>query len=505
MVELHDREVTLVTDTSLCCHQATLAFTLDPFVQVTESNIVSGTDCIDFDKIICGSIHSDLIGVVTFSGDQYWLWILGSDLAVKSQFDLPASAEAIALNSTLVAISSWAEDSVFIYNEESLIRTIRSIKAVSLSFTGTFIAVLCSRDRCLFYSLEDLDDIHCLYCEGLHHSIIACEAGGLLLSGERPVLVQDLALKGFEYQGFTKGASRGAELALVCGDRLAVVRGTGFSMVVRDDQTLLNVLDAMLIPDSAKFIVVTEQGGRTNLGIADHPTSRPRHVVSVRPGEYVGIALIIFERMTIAAVVLATHLVVYEFCDDLLQMRSEVTLPSTPIAIESFGQRFIVAYPETFTLYQPDIISASDVKLKKVTDTPTLGASSCITCSDEIVAVTDELQSMVLYSFDESTHTFAEVARNTVDVGMSICRMRGDDYFCVDGTGNLYQMVIGETKNLESNDLVIMSCCNLGRPVKAMTVLQARLIIGTDVGQYIEILSFDRSPEFEQLYEAIEG
>jgi hypothetical protein len=68
-------------------------------------------------------------------------------------------------------------------------------------------------------------------------------------------------------------------------------------------------------------------------------------------------------------------------------------------------------------------------------------------------------------------------------------------------------MSIGETQNLESSDLIVLSCCNLGGRVTAIAVLPSdtpRLLIATESRQYIEVVSFVSSPNFETIYTALE-
>jgi hypothetical protein len=285
-----------------------------------------------------------------------------------------------------------------------------------------------------------------------------------------------------------------------------LAQGTGFKMSVREDRFDFKVIDSIQLTDTEKFILAIERDPEIELGISDHPTALPIRTIKMQE-KYLGMASIVFDGMAFVAVLSQMSLKLFEFTGDALQPRSRLSLSSPSFGIEAFGQRFLIGSASLFQLFEPEVMSASDVRLRKVTEMQTQGSSSCVTCDDDIVAVADELQSLVLYSFNESTNKFTEVARGCFDMGLGICRMRGDDYFCVDNAGNFLQMAIGETKNLESSDLTIVSRCSLGTAARAMTVLQAktpRLLIRTDAGQYIEIVSFAPSQKFVALYTAVE-
>jgi hypothetical protein len=330
-----------------------------------------------------------------------------------------------------------------------------------------------------------------------------------LVPGERPILIQDGVVKGVEYRAFAAAAARDGYFALLSHERLAIVTPQAFAMAVHDDRNSVNILDAVQIAASEQFAVVCAQEGRIQIGIAVHPLSQPRIAIDEPSrGRYIGIASVAFESQRFVAVLFAQHLKLYEFGDRLLEIRSTLDLDKVPFAIEPFEQRLLVAFQEKVELYQPEVVSASDVRLRKISEMITQGSACCVTCDEDMVAVADELQSVVLYNFNDSTNKFGENARNTFDLGVRLCCMHGDDYFAIDNSGNFYQMAIGETKNLESYDLIVLACCNLGHRATAMIILPTkvpRLLIATESGQYIEVISFLPPPGFENLYAAIEN
>jgi hypothetical protein len=329
-----------------------------------------------------------------------------------------------------------------------------------------------------------------------------------LVSGEHPVLIQDCVVKGFEYKAFTAGAARADRFALACGDGLAIVAAETFALAVHDGRNPHNVIDAVQVGDTETFIVAADSHDHVNLCVTTHPLADPQLAVIVDcPGAYVGMTALSFHDMNYIAVIFGNHLRVYEVRDGHLEVRSNLDLGAVPFAIERFKQCLLVAFPQTVELYLPELVSASDVHLRKVSEIATQGSASCIACDDDILAVADELQSMILYNFNETTNKFRENARNCSDLGIQFCRQRGDDYFAIDTTGSFYHMAIADTKNLESYDLIILASCNLGQRATAMAVLPAKdphLLIATESGQYIEVVAFTPPPRFEELYSSIE-
>jgi hypothetical protein len=324
----------------------------------------------------------------------------------------------VAISETAVALASWADQSILVFNleNEELIQRISPLKAVGLAFTETALVALEHRDRCLFGDLESFTKPTTLHCEGLHSSLIPTGNGSFLVSGERPILIQDRVVKGIEYHGFTAGAACDDRYAIVSHERLAIVIPDDFVISVQHDLNSLNVIDAIQVEDNEKFVVVTAHDNQIQLGISAHPLARPQFVVN-KPirDKYSGIASISFEDQRFVGVLLGQSLTLYEFSDQLLEIRSHLVLDKVPLAIESFQHRFLVAFPEKVELYQTMVVSASDVRLRKICEMPTQGSASCVTCDNEIIVIVDDLQSVVLYDFSDSTNKFGENARNTFE------------------------------------------------------------------------------------------
>jgi hypothetical protein len=514
MFAVTEKGIAIVTDRRLVADDATLAFAScdggAAFVQVTRQRVRTPRGSVDFGRILCAAVSGGRVAVVVGADGGHRAAVVSDAAAIVCSIPIPSSAEAVALSGDLLALASWANEAVFVFSLASggLIRTIAPVKAVDLAITDAALVVLEYRDRCVFYSLAATGDVRSLHCEGLHYSLIARDDGSFFVSGERPVLIQDGVVKGFEYKAFTAGAADGDTFALVCGDRLAIVAGEEFAMAVHDDRNALNVIDAVQVGDAETFVVATEASGRVTLGVAAHPLAHPQPTVRDDGADaYVGMAAIAFDDMNFVAVVFGKRLRLFEFGNRHLEVRSNLELDAPPFAIEAFEQRLLVAFPHKIELYQPEVVSASDVRLRKISEMATQGSAACVTCDDDIVAIADELQSIVLYNFDETTNKFGENARNCFDLGMRLCRLRGDDYFAIDTAGHFYHMAIGETKNLESYDLIILASCNIGQRATALAVLPAkepRLLIATESGQYLEVVSFAPPPRFDELYRAIE-
>jgi hypothetical protein len=194
------------------------------FIQVTSTAVLTVDGRLDFEKILCGAIGDGLVAVVAFADEQHTVEVMGYSGERLHSIPIPASAQVLAVSKTTLALSSWPEDSIFVFKLETqeLIQTIHAIKAVSLALTDTALVVLKFRDGCLFYDLASFAKVSSLHCEGIHYSIIPTNNGAFLIPGERPVLIQDGVVKGVEYHEFT-AATSDDRYALICNDQLAIV------------------------------------------------------------------------------------------------------------------------------------------------------------------------------------------------------------------------------------------------------------------------------------------
>ena len=296
-----------------------------------------------------------------------------------------------------------------------------------------------------------------------------------------------------------------------------------YAMTVHEDKSMNNVVDTIKIVSNPNeednrlnFIVATRDGENFSLSVVEHPLSTIHPAITKREYiPYVGMTSIVCKNMKFVAIIFGSNLTLFEVSDELLQERSNLDLGKVPFQITSFNSKFIVAFTEEFQLFELDFVSHSDIRLKKLTTMLTQGSTSYISNDDEFVAVCDELQSLVLYAYeDDALNKFSEHARNCMDFGLSICKVSGEDFFCADHNGNFFQMQISESKNIESSDLDILSCCALGEAVSAMLVFgspkkesednQTKVLIGTKSSQYIEVINFRPTDEFLALYFEIE-
>ena len=483
------------------------------FIQVTRSAVnIANVAMLQPGHILCCSISNDLISVVVGSGSTCEVELIDFSGQILRSIVISSPAEAVACNGTLVAVACWSDNSVLAFNVEDarLVRKITGVTGIAMRFTKNYLVVVNAKDACTLYSLADESEVHSLHCEGLHYSIVPIDDEKVIVTGEKPVLIDGAVLKGCDFDSFTCGTVTGNSMALLSDEKLYLCTSRGFSMSVHEEVLQNNIVDAAYIEEENKFIVVSESKGRMSLSISSHPlTSLSSSVTDLDPsyGAYVGIAAVCKDDMKLVVIVLGKNLLVYQLSDNLLHKRSELAVHAVPFCIHSFCEGIIVGYRTSFHFYAPDVVSRSDVRLKKVTEVLTQGSSSFISCDESIVAVADELQSLVLYEYDDTTCKFTEHARNCVDLGLISCCMRGDDYFCADSKGNFFRMVIGETKNVESCDLIIVGCCHIGEPVRSMCVFageEVRLLLATELGQYIEVIGFDPEPPLHALYQQLE-
>lgn len=266
-----------------------------------------------------------------------------------------------------------------------------------------------------------------------------------------------------------------------------------------------------MTPGSTNFIVVAESTDGVVIGIADHPLTaqiEDPHELSHELGSFVGLAAISNSDLKLVAVLFTNNLILFEYVDHTLQQRSVMPLKFQPFCIEAFNnQHFILGYRRMFQLYSPDVISCSVIELRKVCEVLTQGSAVHYSCDDDMVAVADELESIVLFAFNKKDNKFMESARNCVSLRPVMCRMRGDDYFCVDKAGAFSHLSIARSKNVESSDLAVTFSGNISQSVVSMVLFQEelKLIAATSLGQYVEIVLFKPSQEFEVLYGVLEN
>lgn len=511
-----DKGLVAQSDKRVISSEPTLAAAMideNDFVQVTRTTVnITNISRMKLGHVLCASVSHNLVSAVVENSGQYCIHVIDFGGNTLAQIDIPSPAETIACNGVLVAVASWAEDAVFAFNIEKreLVRTIPGHTGIAMEFTNKYLVVAEAKNVCTLYSLDDETETHSLHCEGLHYSMFLFDDEKVIVTGEKPVLLDGTVVKGCDFPSFTCGTIMDSSMALLSEDKLSLCTSNGFGMSVRQESLTTHIIDAKPITDTTKFVVVFESQGTISLAIADHPlTSICRSVIDIDSsyGAFIGLASICKENMKLVVVVFGKNLVVYEVSDDVLQKRSELAVAAIPFCIESFGDGFVVGYRSSFHFYEPEIVSRSDVRVKKVTEVLTQGSSSFINCDESLVAVADELQSLVLYEYDETTCKFTEIARNCLDLGLACCCMRGDDYFCADKAGNFFRLVIGETRNLESCDLVIVGCCHIGQTVRSMVTFSGddlKLLLGTEFGQYVEVVTFEHDKSFEALYGQLE-
>lgn len=546
-VSLNDNGIAPVQNGNLITDQPTIAFKQtneSDFIQITPTKVnVSNSSSNffsvkDFEAIHQASISNSKIGLIVSNGLTDFVTVLDHDLNELFNVEVPVPVEEVAVNDQYVALSSWPENQIVIYSIESakIVKSIEKVNCIGMTFSPDYLIVSETRDHCIFYSLKSFepneqnannqnDSFTSLHCNGMHYSIIPFGDGStndVIVAGERPVLIQNLVVKEIEYAGFKGGACRTDKIVLIHDDSISFCYPSGYAMTVHEDKSTIDVVDTIQIMSNAKesdnrlnFIVASREGENLSLSVVEHPLSTIHPTFTIKEEEpYIGMASIVCNNMKFVAVIFGTLLILFEVSDELLQERSKLQLGKIPFQITSFNSKFIVAFTEEFQLFELDFVSHSDIKLKKITNMPTQGSTSCISNDDEFVAVCDELQSLVLYAYDDVTNKFSEHARNCFDFGLSICRVSVDDYFCVDHSGNFFQMQISESRNIESSDLDILSCCALGEGASAMLVFcspkketednQTKVLIGTHSSQYIEVISFKPTDQFISLYNEIE-
>lgn len=567
IIRLGDNEVEKIENDSFVLDQPTIAFkqTSDnSFIQITPFKVNSNIDGNeindkgDFHVITDASISSSYVAFIINDESQFTIFVLDYDLNEVRRFEVPVPIEVIAVNDTFMATASWPENKVFVFSIEtgSLVRTIEKVNCISLLFTDDYLILAETRDHVIYYPLNSLydsktssADFVSLYCNGMHYKLIpTSEPNDVIVAGECPVLIHDLVVNGIEYHGFKDGAVSDDKFCLIHDDSLSLCRPSHFAITVHEEKSSDDIIDAVQITNPAKatnstslynFVVASNnQDGHFSLSVVEHPLStlhptwpkEDEQLIGLKDDEsYIGMASIVTDDpMKFLAVIYGQHLILFEVSDDMLLKRSQIDLKSKPFQISTYGNKIIVGFNNEFILYEPEIISHSDIQLKELTDMQTDGATSYISNDDELVAVADELQSLVLYVYDPKPNKFTEHARNCINFGLSICRVAVDDYFVIDYNGNLFQMQIGNSNNTESRDLDIHSCCALGEPCTSMIVLsypkkdkdavdeidksngetdkdtQTKLLIGTQSSQYIEVLSFNATEDFEHLYRTIE-
>jgi hypothetical protein len=418
---------------------------------------------------------------------------------------LECPAEVVALNAALIAFASWDEKTVRVFSLSSgeLVKSVEEIRAVAMSFSEQGLLMLDCRDRLL---VGDGDSIKEVRCDGLHLGLFECDNGSFVICGEQPVIFQDGVIKGFEHKPFSSGCNNGSNFALVAGDELCLCSADHFSMSVHDSRCPLNIIDGLQI--GSKFVMAVSEENAIWIGISDHPLDACVRVDGVW-NEYTGMATIEHNGKRFLAVLFGRTLVLFEFSDGLLQVRSSTLLDNLPISITAFEERFIVGFPRRFSLFETDLVSLNDIRLRKVSDMVSQGSTRAIQCDDEVVAVCDSLQSLVLYTFDDGKNKFNEIARNCMDLRLELCACDNDFFFCIDGRGRLFQMAISETHNMDSADLMIVANCNLGGQATVMGLTGSRVLIGMQSGEFLEVFQFlsemPRKRElFESLYRQIE-
>lgn len=498
--------------------QPTIAFTTineDGFVQITpkciriQSSITLKTA--EFDNITTADIINDQICLLT--RNENFDSVILCDLYgnVISQIDLLGHRDVIALSEELFAVASWKDQKIEIYsiNTQNIVNSYEGYPILAIMFTENYFIALEPRDKIHFYSLIDFSEYKVFYCSGYHSSLILCGYNDVMIGGEIPYYIKDEIIHGINNIEFTVGDYNFPYCVCIKGDELQLCTISSFEMSVHQERLTLDIVDIAKIPQSELYIIAYKNSSDfLKIGTADHPKAQISTLQiyheSYQINQYVAMTSILTHGKYFIALALKTSVILFELNGKTLEHRSNTELKYQPFGVMAYEDKLIIGFQSEFILYDFNFISLSNIQLSRITITPTQGASCCMAyrTHNSLVAVGDELESLMIYRFIEDK--FVEIAKSSYSYGISQCLFIDDFCIITDQTGILYQIEKCNAKN-GNGELKFIGCYNIGHTVSTMISLEKsnKIIIGSYDGQYTEVISYEPNEQFNRLYQKI--
>lgn len=512
-------EIIVIKDSFIIDDASTIAFDKvenDMYVQITDTTIHNSKgQKISYDLIEQASISKNNIVISVQNNNsesKYKIIILDLSLNEISSFNVNYNFNAITSNDKFVGILSWEENSIYIFSidNQSLIKVFSDVSAISISFIKNYFVILEIRDHCKYYSLDGFEEVYDYFCEGNLNSIINLSNDDILLTGEKPVIISNGSIKSVGNKEFTKAAISISEnmIAYIKSDKffLGILSQPKFS--ISDLITDKVILNSVKIENEKLYVNEISNGDNSYLELNEYPLSKSIAISQPKPYKsYTGFSLIKINGKLYSAVINDENLSLFEIIDNNFIERSSINLKKIPIDIITFNQMFLLCFKNEIQLYQLEHISATNISLTKISSFNTQGSSSSISSDEPIIAVSDSLRSIILYEYDERLFNFAEIARCCYNFGFSKCKIFGDDIFCFDNFNNLYDMQIGDTKNIESTDLKIISTYSFKKKILSIEVMKDKssYIFGSEDNEYFQIVHLtDIDNDFQNFYNTIQ-
>lgn len=498
-----------IEDERFITNEETLSFCSSPFIQITKTKITNSKTEMEFQEILCSSISNSTIGLVVYNNNQNSIFIAYFDLKIISNIVSSRKMDCIAVNKKFIAISSWDENLIDIYSIENnnIIKSI-SRPAVDLVFINDDLIVLEPRDKCYRYSILNDNEVEQYQCEGIHNSITSVSDNSIILTGEQPVIIKDGVINGLDFTKITKCSNSDNKYLFICGDILTLCESNGFSLTAKYGNFDSNVIDILKLPEINKYIIASQDHNEISFSISKHPLFKQNHILSYKTTKkFVGFSAIDIFSYIFIVTIIENQFNLYELYEEKLTFKKSIKLHKPPIQITNFLKYLLIGFEDEVKLYEIEYISNSEININEVTSILTQGSTSSISTNNSFIIVSDSLQSIVLYSFDENNQIFNEIARNCNDYGFSHCKILNDNIFGSDYFGNLYYMKMSHSRNIDSFDINIYSSYSFGQDITFITSFskEDNILIGTQNGQYFEIHEFYPSAQLKLLYKEIES
>lgn len=461
----------------------TLAFhvTEGGYIQVTREAIVYETKSIVFKKRALSCSINGRIATVTFD-DKINIYIDGE---VKYSFDnINTSNAASDLAGERFAFVSWSQRKVTLVDKESkVLKQIEDIPAVAAFFDQAVLVIVLECDDIITVDMNLVEKR--VQCPGLHTGVCPTPRG-FCISGETPVMFVGGAMWTLSCSGFTQASLLMGTACIVSNNVLTIYSIGNTEPEVRCD----------LIDDEINFCVRTPNNefiqylATGELCVAQHPLKPSENRINPdEKSKFISMAVLEHDGKMLLGAIFGNKLKLYQIIHGCLERRSDYQLHEIPFSIVSFGDSFIVAFPDSIELLGVWPVSLSEIKLKQITTYQTLGASCCISAEGDTVVIGDQLQSVSLIEYNRKNEDFVEIARNSIAMSVVKVLISNRRIFGLDDFGALFEFRYSDFHNTTVNELVLAgsyAICSTATSIAAAD--NGLIIIGTKEGQLVGVI-----------------
>jgi len=442
--------------------------------------------------IISASLHEEIICIGTLEND---IFIYDHNGDIVFQYKTMFIPSQLSINKRFLAVSGIDSNLVEVIdcdNPEN-IQYIPTNRSVSLSIVGEFLYILENFDVCHRYLLSELS-VQSYFCPGIHNLIYPQIDNSILITGKYPLIFKDDVFYAFPCS-FLFGTIRENIIIYYESGYITISEIEFEKMLVRSYDTKDEIVDIVDIDGGENIVVLQQKSDHLSLSVSSHPLISHNSccaICTTQKQKYISMCTLEISNGILLFVLFEKIIMVYEISHGELLNICNHQLDNTAVYINRFVGNIIVGFSSEIHVYFPEIISLTCAKLKLVSSTPTFGSSSCFSVDDDMIAIGDEIESILLLQYNQEKSLFSEIARNTFSISIYSILLLGSLIYCSDENGNLFILKNNDIQNFCSIELDLVSSINIGEKITTIYNSQRfkAIFLGTESGQLLYISDF---------------